>query len=121
MKKQEYNTIHKWVQYNFKKTGVCEHCDTSGLTGRYIHWANVSGKYKKQRSDWKELCAKCHQIFDKRYKEGSLLYAICLNCKDAFNISPSRIGKKYYCSSKCFAEYRTGIPKNNWKLNMEVV
>lgn len=55
-----YRTIHKWMQYWFGKPEKCERCGKDGLTGHQIHWANKSGNYKKERSDWERLCAKCH-------------------------------------------------------------
>jgi len=29
-----------------------------------MNWANLSGQYKRDISDWVELCAKCHKNFD---------------------------------------------------------
>ena len=31
---------------------------------RKLHWANISGKYKRSLDDWKALCASCHKLFD---------------------------------------------------------
>jgi len=116
-----YSGIHKWISYHYEKSGTCSECKTSNLSGKYIHWANISGEYKRDIKDWKELCAKCHQKFDKRYKIGNLIFAICLECEEPFNISPSRVGKTPYCSRTCFANYRKGMAKSDfWKLTMEV-
>lgn len=105
MKIQAYNTIHKWVQYNFKKSGSCTNCGTSGLVGKKIHWANVSGEYKRDRSDWVELCAHCHQEFDGRYKQGEPMYAECIGCGELYRIYVSWLGEKVYCNPVCRKEY----------------
>jgi len=122
MNKTAYRNIHHWVNTTKPKSGTCESCGKSGLSGKYIHYANISGNYKKDIADWKELCAKCHQVFDKRYKVGSLMFAICLQCSEAFKISPSRVGSKYYCSNACYAEYRTGMAKKDfWDLSNKMI
>ena len=63
---KKYNSIHKnWVRTNLGKPDTCEFCKKSGLSGHAIHWANISGKYKKEPSDWIRLCAKCHFVYDR--------------------------------------------------------
>lgn len=47
----------------------CEKCGIIG-TGKDMNWANISGKYTREREDWIRLCPSCHRIFDnicKRY------------------------------------------------------
>jgi len=67
-----YNAKHRWIQVNWQKTGICELCliprpARKGTRLKWgTHWANKSGEYKRERSDWYELCPKCHKIFDKR-------------------------------------------------------
>lgn len=63
--KGSYRTKHLWVENNFGKPSKCENCLIDNFIGRQIHWANISGKYLRVRSDWKRLCAKCHGEFDK--------------------------------------------------------
>ena len=58
----KYDGLHKWVPKHLGKPTRCEHCGTDGLTGRNIHWANKSGEYKRDVSDWLRLCSKCHAI-----------------------------------------------------------
>ena len=63
--KATYNSIHKWVQNNFKKTGCCELCCKKIKT----EWANIDHNYNRQnKKDWKELCRNCHTKFDKLIK-----------------------------------------------------
>jgi len=62
--------IHKWI--NKAKGGrplVCEWCGKDpgrGKDGRSkIHWANLSGDYKRELNDWAALCITCHTNYDK--------------------------------------------------------
>lgn len=59
-----YRAIHMWVDKNFEKLDTCENCKRSGLKGRQIHWANISGRYYRHRKDWIRLCYYCHRIYD---------------------------------------------------------
>lgn len=58
----DYVYLHKWVEKNLGKPKRCEICGRNNLS-RY-HWANKSGKYKRNLNDWVRLCAKCHSRFD---------------------------------------------------------
>lgn len=66
-----YNAKHRWIQSNWQKTGFCELCDKERLPRKGTrlkwgtHWANKSGEYRRDRTDWYELCPKCHKSFDK--------------------------------------------------------
>jgi len=60
-----YRNIHKWVVKELGQPEECVECGKDGLTGRQIHWANLSGEYKKDISDWMRLCVRCHFIRDK--------------------------------------------------------
>ena len=63
-----YNAVHIWMRKEFGTPDTCEHCGRSGLQGRLINWANVSGKYKRDRTDWLRLCASCHKKYDLQKK-----------------------------------------------------
>lgn len=65
-----YNSKHRWIQKHFKRKGKCEFCGISpplrknGASG--TEWSNVSGNYNRNdRSDWQELCNRCHRFYDK--------------------------------------------------------
>lgn len=58
-----YRALHHWVQRELGTPIQCESCETTG-TGHKMHWANISGDYKKEISDWLRLCPKCHGEFD---------------------------------------------------------
>jgi hypothetical protein len=63
-----YRALHKWVEFRLGKPRFCENCGNGNLTHREYHWANISGLYKRQLSDWRRLCVSCHSKFD--FKEG---------------------------------------------------
>lgn len=58
-----YGTKHDWVYSRKGSPQKCEHCGTTEK--RMYHWANISGKYLRDLSDWKRLCVPCHSKFDK--------------------------------------------------------
>jgi hypothetical protein len=63
-----YQGIHTWIIRNYGKPKKCEKChkksDENSLKN-YIHWANMSNTYKRERTDWLQLCAKCHYHYDR--------------------------------------------------------
>ena len=62
LSKNEYNAIHKWNLRHWTKAMKCEHCPFTGRT----HWSNKSGDYiAYDKSDWQELCPRCHYTYDK--------------------------------------------------------
>ena len=60
-----YSGLHEWVRKELSKPDTCEFCGTNGLSGRKIHWANKSGKYKRSLEDWLRLCVLCHGTYDR--------------------------------------------------------
>lgn len=59
-----YTAKHIWMVVHFGKANKCENKNCKKLSKKY-HWANLSGKYKRNRNDWKMLCVSCHSLFDK--------------------------------------------------------
>src|SRR3990167_9488287 len=65
-----------WVRLHFGKANKCEEptCiyPRKDWDGRLMEkpkryeWANISGKYKRERSDWETLCPSCHRTRDIR-------------------------------------------------------
>ena len=64
--KVSYGALHQWVVRKLGKPDTCEKCERTGLTGYNIQWANKSGKYLRDLSDWIRLCAKCHYHYDRK-------------------------------------------------------
>lgn len=71
-----YRGLHYWVASILGKPDTCERCGASGLSGRFIHWANKSGKYIRDITDWMRLCASCHAKNDRLIR--NLKRAICV-------------------------------------------
>lgn len=68
--KANYNSKHRWIQNNWIKTQICEMCNKftpapPNTRLKYgTQWANISDEYIRKRSDWLELCPKCHKNYD---------------------------------------------------------
>lgn len=54
-----YAAVHAWMYRTFGKPRLCEHCGKTDA--RKFEWANVSGQYVRDRSDWLRLCCSCHK------------------------------------------------------------
>lgn len=71
-----YSSRHSHLVRAYGKPNRCDHClgeNAKCKDGRnYYHWANISGKYLRERSDWKMLCVRCHKLFDKQHWISSL-------------------------------------------------
>lgn len=61
-----YRALHQWIQKHRGKPHYCENCKKTNLNHRQYNWANISGKYLRDVTDWKRLCAKCHKLYDKK-------------------------------------------------------
>jgi len=59
-----YDGIHSWFIRNHKKPKRCERC----CKVKPLDAANISGEYKRDRSDWWWLCRLCHMETDGRIK-----------------------------------------------------
>lgn len=62
-----YDALHDWVKRHAGKASKCEHCGSV----KNIHWANKSWEYQRDLADWLQLCAKCHQKYDRAGPWGS--------------------------------------------------
>ena len=54
-----YRALHLWVERQLGKAKMCQNNSAHSST-RY-HWANVSGEYKRDISDWIEVCPSCNR------------------------------------------------------------
>lgn len=63
-----YTAHHMFIYIRKKRMHKCEYCDTiiprrkDGAVG--THFANISREYKRDVSDYIELCPKCHAAYD---------------------------------------------------------
>lgn len=60
-----YRALHRWVEAKLGKPTTCEHCGATDLYHHSINWANKSGSYLRDITDWLRLCVKCHRLYDK--------------------------------------------------------
>jgi hypothetical protein len=73
--KVSYFGLHSWIKRTYGKANKCE--NPSGcvyprktpnckelLSPKKFEWANISGEYHRDRSDWIMLCCSCHHLFD---------------------------------------------------------
>lgn len=77
--KAGYGAIHSWIRKILGEPDTCEICRASGLYGRKIHWANISGEYHRDSGDWIRLCASCHKGYDKNRVTAKKLFKLT-NC-----------------------------------------
>lgn len=59
-----YQAVHKWVKHTAGPAIKCEHCHLDDKK-RY-EWANVSGQYLYDMTDWMQLCKGCHMKYDNK-------------------------------------------------------
>ena len=59
-----YSASHHWMKKYFGSPMECEECRVIVIETRKIQWANISGKYLRDRKDWKRLCTRCHRKLD---------------------------------------------------------
>lgn len=80
MTKTKYLKLHYWIRKNL---GVAKYCSNDKThIAKVYDWANISGEYKKDLSDYRPLCRSCH-------------------CKEHFTEKKRRkfIGNKFHCRS----------------------
>lgn len=58
-----YYAIHDWIAKEAGRPQECELCGTTDPGKRY-EWANISGQYRRERSDFMRLCKACHNAYD---------------------------------------------------------
>lgn len=70
-----YNALHSWIH---RKLGKAKKCERVGCKyprtnaakhvlrqPRTFQWANISHNYKRELSDWVQLCPSCHARYDR--------------------------------------------------------
>lgn len=98
-----YGAKHSWI---YRKLGKANRCEDCGLREvpvgykRYFQWANISQEYRRETSDYRQLCIKCHVLFDKQFK--IIKHKICSVCRMGFD---AKVIFAKYCSKKCSNKY----------------
>ncbi len=65
-----YFGVHDWISKHFGQPTKCEVCGMDDATRKY-HWANLSGKYLRDRNDFKRMCVSCHRKYDNLIKKAN--------------------------------------------------
>lgn len=58
-----YSTKHRWLTRRMSRY-MCSCCKKTCHEKRLV-WANVSGEYRREYSDWTVLCYRCHWYYDR--------------------------------------------------------
>lgn len=58
-----YSGLHAWVRRELGTPSRCENCGTT--EAKQFEWANKSGEYKRDLTDWIRLCTLCHRRMDR--------------------------------------------------------
>ena len=64
--KVSYTALHKWIYRHWGEAKKCEQCGSDIK----VQWSNISGKYIRERSDWRQLCQSCHRKDDAINQKG---------------------------------------------------
>ena len=72
-----YRALHSWVNRQLGKASRCS--NNINHAGRF-EWANISGDYKRDINDWRQLCNKCNRndnvkIPERLKKKGGVEYS----------------------------------------------
>lgn len=102
---KNYRGIHNWVE---RRLGKPKRCDVCLVTeDKMYHWANISGQYKKELSDWRRLCVPCHMI------EASPLY-----CKNGHERSEDNTRYRKNGYKECLLCTRVSWARYNEKMRL---
>lgn len=93
-----YGALHDWIKNHYGKASKCENNSCLHISETY-DWANISGKYKREISDWKQLCRSCHKKIDWKPK----IYCIRRHRLEGNNLSVNNRGNRVCkkCKSIC--------------------
>lgn len=69
-----YGSLHKWVKSMLGKPSFCT-INSLHNAKRYV-WANISGEYERDISDWHSLCQSCNKLdgikIHSRFRQGGI-------------------------------------------------
>lgn len=58
--KAGYQALHIWIRNKLGKATKCS-INPKHKSKKY-QWGNISGEYKRDLSDWREVCASCNKL-----------------------------------------------------------
>lgn len=62
-----YIALHAWVVRHKPRTGTCDACGATPVPKKRrvaTEFANISGEYRRDVADYRELCVSCHRKAD---------------------------------------------------------
>jgi hypothetical protein len=65
--KAAYSSKHDYQINKWGKATKCENENCTYKSPRRYEWANISGKYLRQRDDYIQLCPSCHRRWDRGF------------------------------------------------------
>lgn len=65
-----YLTKHQWIHRHYGKANKCENKYCIKKCKKY-EWSNISGKYSRNRNDYRRLCVSCHRRIDYKKRYGN--------------------------------------------------
>lgn len=63
--KTGYSSKHNWIHKYYGKANKCENHNCKIINPKRYEWANLSGKYLREVSDYRMLCVNCHRNMDR--------------------------------------------------------
>jgi hypothetical protein len=90
-----YSGLHHWIKRKLGNPNYCEHCKST--EEKKYQWSNISGKYKRDTTDWQRLCIKCHSKYDwesRRY--------FTIKCKECGKEVKTKSKVRLFCSKLCY-------------------
>ena len=68
--KASYKQKHHYINWHLGKANHCENPNCR-KTSNFFEWANISGSYKRDRSDWMMACHSCNARMDYIRRNGN--------------------------------------------------
>lgn len=62
-----YFSKHSWMRNNYGNPPFCQECGKKGEKNKGVwnlHWANISGEFRRDIKNWRGLCVRCHKKYD---------------------------------------------------------
>jgi hypothetical protein len=66
--KASYTAKHMWIIKHYGNAQKCEQVECDYKNPKRYEWHNISGTYKRERSDYIQLCPSCHRKIDTKNK-----------------------------------------------------
>lgn len=64
-----YGSLHHWIRREKGRADHCEQCgasETEESPRGSFEWGNISHEYKRDFTDWMQLCRPCHRKYDRQ-------------------------------------------------------